>query len=159
MYSPIFRFMHDFKSKTSSNKSQMNGHTSTQVDQGMEHVEVTQRAVFTQNVYITVYTWYIPSIYPSLCASRTLSCPLRLPASLSSRRPGRLADPLSFGHGQTANARLGAPECPQPRVDLVNMASSPRGRAWTISTPALLLSAGVLVRNSGGGIAFQKTRN
>jgi hypothetical protein len=64
--------------------------------------------------------------------------------------------PLSFGHRQTANARFGAPECPKPSVDLVNMAYLPRGRAWTIKTPALkgtLLSAGILVRNSGGGIA------
>ena len=94
--------------------------------------------------------------------SRTHSCPLRLPASLSSLRLGCLADPLSFGHGQTANARLGAPECPQPRVDLVNMASFTRSKAWTISATAFkghLLSVGVLVRNSRGGIAFQKALN
>ena len=136
----------------------MNGYTSDQVDQGREHVKVTQRAVFTQNIYITVYTWYIPSICPSLCTSRTLFCPLRLPASLSSLRLGCLADPLSFGNGQTANARLGAPECPQPRDDLVNMASFPRGQPWTISAPAFkgsLLSACVLVRKSGGGIAVR----
>ena len=42
------------------------------------------------------------------------------------------------------------------------MASFPRGPAWTISAPAVkgrLLSAGVLVRNSGGGIAVQKAQN
>ena len=46
------------------------------------------------------------------------------------------------------------------------MASFPRGRAWTISAPAVkgrLLTAGVLrlVRNShgGGGIAVQKAQN
>ena len=44
------------------------------------------------------------------------------------------------------------------------MASFPRGPAWTISAPAVkgrLLTAGVLVRNSGGDIAagVQKARN
>ena len=42
------------------------------------------------------------------------------------------------------------------------MASFPRGPAGTISAPAVkgrLLTAGVLVRNSGGGIAVQKARN
>ena len=148
--------------KQAPTKSQMNGYTSAHVYQGRDHVKVTQRALFTQNVYITVYTWYIPSIYPSFCTSRTRSCPLRRPASLSSLRLGRLAEPLSFGHRQAANARLRAPKWPQPRVDLVNMASFPRGPAWTISAPAVkgrLLSAGVLVRNSGGGIAVQKARN
>ena len=87
-------------------KSQMNGYTSAQVYQGIEHVEVTQREVFTQNVYIAIYTWYIPSTYPSFCTSRTRSCPLRRSTSLSSLRLGRRAEPLSFGHRQAANARL-----------------------------------------------------
>ena len=84
--------------KQAPTKSQMNGYTSAHVYQERYHVKVTQRALFTQNVYITVYTWYIPSIYPSFCTSRTRSCPLRRPASLSSLRLGRLAEQLSFGH-------------------------------------------------------------
>ena len=50
--------------KQAPTKSQMNGYTSAHVYQGRDHVKVTQRALFTQNVYITVYTWYIPRIYP-----------------------------------------------------------------------------------------------
>ena len=114
-------------------KYQMNGYTSTQMYQGRNIVWVKQRSEFTQNAYIAVYTWYIPSIYPSLSPSRTLSCPLRHPGSLSSLRPGCLEDPLSFGHRQAANARLRAPEWPQPRVDLVNMASFPRGPACRLA--------------------------
>ena len=144
------------RGKLAPTKYQMNVYTSTQVYQGRDNVRVKQRSEFTQNAYIAVYTWYIPSIYRSLPPSHTLSCPLRHPGSLSSLRPGRLADLFSFGHRQAANARLRVPEWPQPRVDLVNMASFPRGPAWTISAPAVKgrpLSAGILVRNSEGGIA------
>ena len=96
--------------KQAPSKSQINGYTSAQVYQGREHVEVTQRAIFTQNAYIAVYTWYIPSIYRSLSLSHTSSCPLRHPGSLSGLRPGRLVEPFSFGHRQAANARLRASE-------------------------------------------------
>ena len=51
------------RGKIAPTRFQINGYTSTQVDQGMEHVKVTQRAVFTQNVYIAVYTWYIYPVY------------------------------------------------------------------------------------------------
>ncbi len=114
---------------------------------------------------------YIPGIYPVYSiyqlwfSSWTLSGPLRLSASLASLRPGLLADPLGFGHRQATNVRLGSAECPQPRVDFVNVAYFTRGLAWTICASALKggpLSAGVLVWNSRGGIAItaiQEARN
>ena len=108
-----------------------------------------------------VYTTYIPIILPQVDTFWPALSPSG-PASLGSLRPGRLADPLRFVHRQTTFARLGAPKCPKPSVDLVNMAAFPRGRACTIGAPTLKgspLSIGILVRNSGGGIAVQKARN
>ena len=57
------------------------------------------------SIYL-VYTQYIPVI---LHQPHTV-LPASSPSLFSSLRPGRLAEPLSFGHRQAANARLRAPE-------------------------------------------------
>jgi hypothetical protein len=40
----------------------------TQVHKGIEHFIGTQRKVFTKKAYYLVYTWYISSVYLSLCS-------------------------------------------------------------------------------------------
>ena len=70
----------------------MNGYTSDQVDQGREHVKVTQRAVFTQNVYITVYISGIYPVYTRHCApaahflARFVSQPLLAASDMAALR-------------------------------------------------------------------------
>jgi hypothetical protein len=138
--------MHDFQGKNAPTKSQIIVCTPIQVHNWIEHIIGTQRKVFTKRAHCPVYTWYIPSIYLSLCSSWTLSCPFRLPGSLSLLRPGRLADQLRIGHRQTTNARLGAPKCPKPSVDLIQ---NERYLSKKVFNPSNIES-----RNEGGLIQF-----
>jgi hypothetical protein len=76
---------------------------------------------------------YCQTGYASLVA-RLVAHPL---GSLRPRLPSEL---LSFGHRETAHARLGPSKVPQPGVDLVNMAAPPQGWACTIGTAELKAS-------------------
>ncbi len=81
----------------------------------------------------------------------SLTSPLSCPSAFGSLRPGLPLDLLSFGHREAAHTRLGPSKVPKPGVDLVNMATPPRGRARTIGTAAhksVLLSAAVLMWDS-----------
>jgi hypothetical protein len=97
-----------------------------------------------------VYSRYISCIYYAHTMRRSLASPLSCPSALGSLRPGLPSELLSFGHREAAHTRLGPSKVPQPGVDLVNMASPPRGRARTIGTAALksvLLSVAMLMWN------------
>ncbi len=127
------------------------GNTCTLHGSTGQQIEFTQKICFTHSRDIpginNIYTMYIPCIFQSLDSPGQLCGP----RSLGSIGPGLPSDLLSLGHREAAHARLGPSKIPQPGVDLVNMAATPRGRASTIGTAALKsvpLSAAVLMWNS-----------
>ncbi len=94
-----FRIYTDFESITSSNRvpeEWIHINASKNMKGTPQRQEVV--SIYFKHLFFAVYTRYIPSIYLSWCLNWTHSGLLCLQASLGSLRPGRLANPLRFGH-------------------------------------------------------------